>query len=70
MSKDYSVEGTIKIPFRIDVDGAGSEQEAIEEAKEILKSYYHLDVVNAYHDHVDDLFDEIYGIEYEEDEEE
>lgn len=45
---EFNIQGEIK--FRVDFDiEANSEEEALELAKEQLKDYYHLNVINAYH---------------------
>ena len=46
---EYNIQG--KITFNIDLDiEANSEEESLELAKEQLKDYYHLNVINAKHD--------------------
>ena len=48
---EFQVYGKITIDVTIDID-ADSEEEALAKATEELKDYYHLNVVNAYHDDV------------------
>lgn len=60
---EYNIQG--KITFNVDLDiEANSEEESLELAKEQLKDYYHLNVINAKHD-VNSIKFNLYTGEYE-----
>jgi len=48
MEKEFQVYGTITIQVELDIN-ANSEEDAIEQAKEILKDDYNLNVIGYHH---------------------
>jgi hypothetical protein len=63
MEKEFQVYGTITIQVELDIN-ANSEEDAIEQAKEILKDDYNLNVIGYHHVPEDDVEIELTGIEY------
>ena len=62
MEKEFQVYGTITIQVELDIT-ASSEEDAIEQAKEILKDDYNLNVIG-YHHVPEDVEIELTAIEY------
>jgi hypothetical protein len=46
---EYNIYGEVRFNVDFDIE-AVNEEEAVKLAEEQIKDYYHLDVVNAYHD--------------------
>jgi|LakMenE18May11ns_1017448.scaffolds.fasta_scaffold8911469_1 hypothetical protein len=63
MEKEFQVYGTITIQVELDIN-ANSEEDAIEQAKEILKDDYNLNVIGYHHVPEDDVEIELTAIEY------
>jgi len=63
MEKEFQVYGTITIQVELDIT-ASSEEDAIEQAKEILKDDYNLNVIGYHHVPEDDVEIELTAIEY------
>jgi len=60
---EYNIQG--KVSFNIDYDiEADSEEEALKAFEYQLKDYYHLNVINAYHD-IDSIKFDLDAGEYE-----
>lgn len=60
---EYNIQGEVKFNVDFDVE-ANSEEEALELAKEALRDFYSLDIVNANHD-VDSIKFNLNAGEYE-----
>ena len=65
MEKEYRVYGTITIQVELDIN-ANSEEEAIKQAKEILKDDYNLNVIGYHHIPDEDIELDLTAIEYDE----